>query len=391
MPPHVFLVGGYPNLEVPSGMISYVTNLIPNLLRSGAEVTLIGVSGESSELPYKINLISMGRFSNADSCTLWVKLWRFAATARLPPDAILHAQKTLDILPFCVLRPRVPKVLTIHGDHRKHIKAKYGGVAVSLYALLERIAFRLTNKVIFVSGELYEDYSKRLRPRGDGHYTVLPPGVDGQVFHPASRSEARAKFGLGGGVVIGFSGRFAPEKRIDLLLEVFKKFRQQHGPAELLLLGPSEADLRSLGVEDPKSNGVRAMGILPRDQVAQALAAMDVFVLTSDREGLPTALLEAVAVGVPVVAREVGDVREVVVDGGVGYTVKSGDPDLLSAAIAKAVKMHVPDQLRMAVLTKYSWSGVVRSLMGIYEEVLQKSASKSRPSKDRTASSRFTR
>lgn len=354
-------------------MISYVTNLIHNLLRRGVAVTLIGVQGESSTLPYRIEMIPLGRYGQVDSWSIWVKLWGLAARAKLPPDAVLHAQKTLDILPFCVLKPRVPKVLTVHGDHRGHIASKYGGTVGALYGFLERIAFRFTGRVVFVSRELHDSYSKRIRPRKEGDYLVLPPGVDEAVFHPASKGEARARFGLGGGVVLGFSGRFAPEKRIDLLLETFRRFKQKHGPAELLLVGPTEANLHGAGIKDPRSSGIRATGMLRRDQVAQALAAMDVFVLTSDREGLPIALLEAVAAGVPVVTRDVGDVRQVITDGDVGYVVASSDPDAIAEAIAKAVKLRISDETRKAAVGRFSWERIGLSLVGVYEQLLRES------------------
>ena len=99
----------------------------------------------------------------------------------------------------------------------------------------------------------------------------------------------------------------------------------------LVGLGPLEDDLRALAVELGIGDRVRFPG--SRDDVFALLPAFDAFVLSSRFEGLPIALLEAMATGVAPVATRVGGIPEVVTDGRDGLLVEPGDPAALAGAL----------------------------------------------------------
>ena len=105
----------------------------------------------------------------------------------------------------------------------------------------------------------------------------------------------------------------------------------------------TELDVRVLatGVSGPANDGMfhlvtdRRLGALPRERVLELFAAADAAVLSSAWENFPHTLVEALAVGTPVIATSVGGVPEIVTDGENGLLVPSGDPGALAAAVRR--------------------------------------------------------
>lgn len=135
-----------------------------------------------------------------------------------------------------------------------------------------------------------------------GHpYQVLPNAIEvlDYRYDPRLARQVRQELGLGNGLVVGHVGNANPAKNHPFLLEIFAALYQKRPDAHLLLVGGGterfRAKARSLGVED----SVLFAGV--RADVPQMLQAMDVFVFPSLYEGLPVALLEAQAAGLPCV------------------------------------------------------------------------------------------
>jgi glycosyltransferase involved in cell wall biosynthesis len=100
--------------------------------------------------------------------------------------------------------------------------------------------------------------------------------------------------------------------------------------------GPERAQLEALAGQLGLADRVHLAG--HQQDVRPWLAALDVLVLSSDWEGMPNALLEAMAAGLPIVATAVGGVPEVVVDGATGLLVPPGDPSALAEAITRLLR-----------------------------------------------------
>jgi glycosyltransferase involved in cell wall biosynthesis len=163
------------------------------------------------------------------------------------------------------------------------------------------------------------------------HGAELPAS---RPLEPEARIRARRELGLRQeALVVGSVGNFTPKKGHRTLLEATARARESHGELHLVLVGsgPLEHDLRetarSLGLVD------RVLFVGSRDDAAQLLPAFDVFALSSRNEGLPIALLEAMAAGVPSVATSVGGVPEVITGGREGLLVPYGDATALADAL----------------------------------------------------------
>jgi len=165
--------------------------------------------------------------------------------------------------------------------------------------------------------------------------SVLPnpaPAIDGL----ASKQELRDRHGLAG-PTLAFAGRLTPQKALGQAIWSVATA----GGIALLVVGdgPDRPRLERLAAELGVADDVRFLGAQPRERVLELLRAADGAVLTSDWENFPHTVVEALAVGTPVVATAVGGVPEVVHDGENGLLVPPGDRD----AFAEAIRRFVDD------------------------------------------------
>jgi glycosyltransferase involved in cell wall biosynthesis len=169
--------------------------------------------------------------------------------------------------------------------------------------------------------------------------TVLPNPAP-EVPRLPARAELRSQLDLDGHVLV-FAGRLGPQKAVGVLLSALADVRD----VTLVIAGdgPDRATLerraRGLGLEDR----VRFLGGVPRGEVLRLFGAADASVLPSAWENFPHTVVEALAVGCPVIATAVGGVPEVVHDGANGLLVPPGDPEALRGAIAR---FFADDELR---------------------------------------------
>lgn len=135
-----------------------------------------------------------------------------------------------------------------------------------------------------------------------GRCTIINNGVDTEMLkNSAAKREAyRENHGLSDAPVFGHVARFIPVKNHQFLVEVFKEIVRQAPGAQLLLLGdgPDRSKIESLVNDLQLEKNVRFLGV--REDVPKLLAAMDVFIFPSKKEGLPVSVVEAQAVGLPV-------------------------------------------------------------------------------------------
>jgi glycosyltransferase involved in cell wall biosynthesis len=239
-----------------------------------------------------------------------------------------------------------------------------------LLETLDKRALRRFDHVVAVSEEIASELIRSGVPRGK--VSVIDNGIEVLPADPGARARIRTEFDLPPDAkLLLHLGRLARSKRIDLLLHAAAAL-----PAEvratLLLVGEGEEReyLAALTGQLGLTASVRFCGY--RKDVAQLLAAADVFVLSSEKEGLPISILEAMATSCPIVATRVGAISRVVEDGCDGWTVPAGDAAALQNALAEALAK--PELARMRAnraLAKfrahYSRDSMGKRYLEIYE------------------------
>ncbi len=211
------------------------------------------------------------------------------------------------------------------------------------------LASRLCCRVVAVSHAAHRDFLSD--PWTLPHkLTVIPNGAaPPRIPTPPCEPARPAAFTL---ISVG---RLTPEKDFPSLLHAFAILSASLPNVRLWILGdgPERESLRTLIQRLGLSDSVQMLGM--RDDVGYWLAQADLFVLASVSEGLPVALLEALAVGLPAVVTNVGGMPEVLESSGAGIVVPPRDPPALAAAILEIARR--PDRLpalREAARRRYS-------------------------------------
>jgi glycosyltransferase involved in cell wall biosynthesis len=164
-----------------------------------------------------------------------------------------------------------------------------------------------------------------------GRTATIFNAVEVEAHRPAS--EIRADFGVPEGVPLVINvGRHVEQKNQALLVEALAHVQR---PLKALLVGhgPLSADLRARIAAAGRGNDLVLTG--ERSDVADLVAAADVFALSSDWEALPLVVLEAMSLGTPVASTAVGGVPDVIVDGTTGLLVPPRDGEALTAAVQR--------------------------------------------------------
>lgn len=190
------------------------------------------------------------------------------------------------------------------------------------------ILYRLASKVVVVSHEMESMLESRFRiPKRK--IKRIPNGIDTSLyaFDEAERKQVRNSLGYKGtDFVIGFSGRLDAVKNLDLLSEIFRRCNPHCSPFRLLIVGdgPERSRLEALA----KSTGIEkyVTFVGARTEVLPYLRAMDAFLLTSVREQMPLTVLEAMAVGLPVISTRVGELPYMIEEGVSGFLRDANTP-----------------------------------------------------------------
>jgi glycosyltransferase involved in cell wall biosynthesis len=164
-----------------------------------------------------------------------------------------------------------------------------------------------------------------------GRIEVLPNPVEAPS-ELGARDELRRRHGLEGPTLV-FAGRLSVQKAVDVALNALTRVED----VELVLAGdgPDAEQLRALSRKLGLDGRARFLGPQPRQTVFELLRAADAVVLSSKWENFPHVLVEALAVGTPVVSTDTGGVGEIVRDGENGLLVPAGDTDAFAAAIRR--------------------------------------------------------
>lgn len=220
------------------------------------------------------------------------------------------------------VRPRL--VYTLHNT--------WGSFALPT-RVLNGVTLPLDDADLAVSEEVRATMWPWLRARTE----VLVHGLvlDRVRAEAAGRDCARADLGLAPGeVAVGTVANFRRQKDYPNLLRAARLLTDRGAPVRFVAVGQGQLEdrIRRLHVELGLGDRVLLLG--GRDDAVRVLAACDLFVMASDNEGLPVALMEALALGLPVVATAVGAIPGVVTDGVEGLLVPPRQPDALAGAIA---------------------------------------------------------
>ncbi|HJX33707.1 MAG TPA: glycosyltransferase family 4 protein [Desulfatiglandales bacterium] len=251
----------------------------------------------------------------------------------------------------------------------------------SLFRNLERIAFHMCDKMIFISQPLVDWALKEKIVLRRDKIEKIYSGIDLDRFRPVTDDERiriRKKWNIGhDDAVIGIVSKLWEGKGHEVLIRAFKEIKREIKEARLVIVGegPLDSMLHELTDRLGLTDSVLFTGF--QMDVAAIISSFDVAVLPSFFEGMGRVLLEAMAMEKPVVASRVGGIPDLVKDGINGFLITPGDVKGLTEALKKLLNDRVLANImgkdgRKGITDKFSADAMVRSINNIYIECLKR-------------------
>ena len=266
---------------------------------------------------------------------------------------------------------QVPHVVMFHTLGAIKNAIGIGEDAPELRVVTERESVRDCQRVIVATDRERQELIKRYdaAPEKVG---VVPCGVNLDLFRPVERTEARRRLGLADEKVLLFVGRLDPLKGIDLLLKALPLLPERQG-LRLVIIGgdkhsQSEVDrLRGLAAKLGITESVTFQGLVKHHRLPEYYSAADVCVVPSYYESFGLVALESLACGTPVVASDVGDLKNIIRQGETGFVVPENTPQRLADAIAlflgKAPRDMETSRSVRASVGRFAWANVAAGVM----------------------------
>lgn len=242
-----------------------------------------------------------------------------------------------------------------------------------LYYMIDRLTLRHYEKVICVSEDLMAACRKAGVPAS--RCELLENGIElGDYSRSQTPAEARRQMGFPDGFTIGAAGRLSAEKGFDLLIRAVGQLIRNGRDVRLIIAGEGverEALARLIG-ELGLQDRVRMPGY--QSDLRSIYEAMDVYALSSLREGLPNVLLEAMAMRTPVISTAVNGIPRLITGGESGELVEAGSVSALVEGLEKLIadenlRNRYATAARKTVETRYSFAVRMGKLARMYDKM----------------------
>ncbi len=355
---------------IDGGVGRHIGDLINGLSDAGWEISLCapGVPESARRQVDHIDL-EMGR-AVAPAADLRALHLLSRAISEVSPDVVhAHSSKAGALSRVArIAHCDIPLVYTPHGYAFAGYFARSGERHV--YRGIERSLAPLSTRVVCVcEAEARLARSVGAPERVRVVHNGVPPASDGPV-------DARIAELSGLGPVIGALTQLRPGKGLETLIDAMPHVLERHPRALVAICGdgPELDGLRSQTVERGVAHSIRFLG--PTGDPMAVLRGIDVFVHPSWAEAFPYVVLEAMSVGLPVVASNVGGIGEALVDGESGLLVPSRDSRALATALiglldAPRVRVAMGDVARQRANDRFTVATMISRLIGVYDELVR--------------------
>ena len=244
-----------------------------------------------------------------------------------------------------------------------------------LYYPIEKLLARYTDALITINKEDYEA-AKKFKLRNNGNVYYVPGvGIDVDYINMQNidKSQKREEIGINNNEILLVSiGELNNNKNHSVIIKALSKINNGNTHYALVGVGPLENELKSLAKSLNVEERVHFMGY--RNDVFEILRCADVFCFPSFREGLSAALMEAMAVGLPVVCSNIRGNTDLIEDGNGGYLCNPDDVDAFADKINLLVENEnirvQMSQTNIKNIEKFDNKNVRKDMFRIYKEVL---------------------
>lgn len=309
-------------------------------------------------------------------------LQRFIQVEGISYD-LIHSHYWLSGRVGMVLRSQwnVPHVTTFHTLAKAKLNARAGESESDLRVRIEETITEEADAIVVSTNQEVQDLA-RLYGTSGHNVSVVPAGVDIEVFFPTDRYEARRALGLTGQNIILYVGRIEPLKGLDILIGAVACIEDISDISLVVVGGSPGVDsemgrLKALSHELGIADRVTFTGAVSHAKLPQYYNAADVFVLPSHHESFGLVALEAMACGTPVVASRVGGLTSFISDGLTGYLIPWRCPEpfarRIETLLSNPILRNTMGRAARSRAMDMTWTRSADRTLNVYESVAAQS------------------
>lgn len=277
--------------------------------------------------------------------------------AKLKPDVVHIHNIGPALFSGMLIRKDIPVILTYHSPNYEH--SKWGGFAKKILLLSEKVALKNSSKIIFVNRFQMKKYTEQIQRKS----VFIPNGINDPVF--STTTDYLESLGIEPGKYVLAVGRITPEKGFDILIKGFRAAR--HKGYKLVIAGGVEFESGYMDeLKKLADDEVIFTGYVFGDKLSQLYTNAALYVLSSNNEGFPLVLLEAMSYGLDVLVSDIPATHLVDLDSDAYFS--RGDSKVLSEKIS--LKLRCP-QKKKYDLQEYNWDIIAKETVEIYKEVIR--------------------
>ena len=368
-----------------------IVHITPHFRYGGAEQMAVHVMSGLDRNQFEVSAIALGQPSGSELEKVLEKrsipvhylgkaagfdariFWRArVALQALRPDIVhTHVHVLRYVLPALAFRRPGSTLHTVHNIAEQEVEPRARWI--------QKLAFRSLGIVpVCVAEEVARSIRRRY---GVENSVVIPNCIPVRRYSCSKLDRQIWRAGQGFGpddLLFTCVARFRPQKNHALLIDSFAAGPARDPRAHLVLAGDGETEPQARKLVEQLGLRERVHFLGPRADIPEILCASDVFVISSDYEGNPLSVMEAMAAGLPVIATAVGGVPELVVDGQEGLIVAAGD----GAALSRAMSVMLRDpgarqSMGEACARRAQQQFDVSAMVGSYADLYEKAAANS--------------
>ncbi len=289
------------------------------------------------------------------------------------PDVIhTHRLKENILGSFAALAAgNIPSLRTVHA--RPRYRAPFLHIPKRTVYFLNRVTGRfLQDRIISVSKELASILAKEFPRR---RIRIIENGIDlDDVYRRAGSPGTGRK---NGAFRIGMVGRLVPVKRVDICITAVRYLLERDPDSDVVFYvigeGPLRESLESLSHESGTDRNIHFLG--HQDDILRHIQDLDALIMTSDYEGLPMVLLEAMALRVPIIAHRTGGIPGLLDQGACGILIDNQDPVAYARAVMRLkenpeLRAQIADKALARVTAEYSAKKNAQACLAEYTSLM---------------------
>lgn len=272
--------------------------------------------------------------------------------------------------------------IKIHTFHGHVFDGYFSPLKTMIFTMIERVLALFTDRLIAVSDTVRSEIIKIIGKAAEDRCVTVELGLDmdGLLRARPRSGVLRNRLGIGDdAILVGIVGRLVPIKNHSMFIEVARRIKTIPGTERFKFIIVGDGESRENLVKQVKSAGLVNEVFFygwAKDLVS-IYSDIDIVALTSLNEGTPVAVIEAMAAARPVVATDVGGVRDVVVDGKTGLLVNAADIDgfvarVMRLALDGTTRGMIGNQAREAVRHRFAKTRLVSQIEQLYIDCLRK-------------------